>query len=102
MRKSIMYTMVMLLSLSIALSPVAALAVDDAGVYVYRSEPTGKAMLGDALVVRPLSMVCLAVTSVVFLVGWPFAAAGGNSEEAKQALLRDPVQYTFKRPLGNF
>lgn len=102
MRKSIMYTMVMLLSLSIALTPVVALAVDDAGVYVYRSEPTAKAMIGDALVVRPLSLAFLAVTSVVFLVGWPFAAAGGNSEEAKQALLKDPVQFTFQRPLGNY
>jgi len=97
-----MYTMVMILSLSIALSPVSALALESGDVYVYRSEPTGKAMLGDALVVRPLSLACLAVTSVVFLIGWPFAAAGGNSEEAKQALLKDPVQYTFKRPLGDF
>ena len=50
MRKSIMYTMVMLLSLSIALAPVSALAADDSSVYIYRSEPSGKAMLGDALV----------------------------------------------------
>ena len=59
-------------------------------------------MIGDALIVRPVSLVCLGVTSLVFLIGWPFAAAGGNEDEAKQALLKDPVQYTFKRPLGDF
>jgi hypothetical protein len=84
------------------LTPVAALAVDDGAVYIYKSEPTGEAMIGDALIVRPVSLVCLGVTSLVFLVGWPFAALGGNSDAAKQKLLRDPVRYTFKRPLGDF
>lgn len=102
MRKLITYTVVMLLSLSISLAPVSALAMGDNDVFVYRSAPSGEAMIGDALIVRPVSLVCLGVTSLVFLIGWPFAAAGGNEEEAKQTLLKDPVQYTFKRPLGDF
>jgi len=100
MRKCITYAVVLLLSLSIATAPV--LAMDDAGVYVMKSEPSGEAMIGDALIVRPVSLVCLGVTSFVFLIGWPFAAAGGNVDQAKQNLLKDPVQYTFKRPLGDF
>lgn len=102
MRKLITYTVVMLLGLSIALGPVSALAMQDTDVFVYRSEPSGEAMIGDALIVRPVSLVCLGVSSLVFLIGWPFAAAGGNQDQAKQALLKDPVQYTFKRPLGDF
>lgn len=100
MRKFITYAVVMLLSLSIVTAPV--LAMDDASVYVMKSEPSGEAMIGDALIVRPVSLVCLGVTSFVFLIGWPFAAAGGNVDQAKQNLLKDPVQYTFKRPLGDF
>jgi hypothetical protein len=92
----------MMLGLSIALGPLPALARQDTDVFVYRSKPSGEAMIGDALVVRPVSLVCLGVTSLVFLIGWPFAAAGGNEDEAKQALLKDPVEYTFKRPLGDF
>jgi hypothetical protein len=103
MRKFITYTVVMLLSLSISLAPVSALAMEERGdVFVFRSEPSGEAMIGDALIVRPVSLVCLGVSSLVFLIGWPFAAAGGNEDQAKQALLKDPVQYTFKRPLGDF
>lgn len=106
MRKFIMYTVVMLLSLSISLAPVSALAMGDkmgeTDVFVFRGQPSGEAMIGDALIVRPVSLVCLGVSSLVFLIGWPFAAAGGNQDQAKQTLLKDPVQYTFKRPLGDF
>jgi len=103
MRKFITYTVVMLLSLSISLAPVSALASEERGdVFVFRSEPTAAAMIGDVLVVRPISLVGLGVTSLSFLISWPFSALGGNSDQAKQALLKDPVQYTFKRPLGDF
>lgn len=105
MRKPMVVMVVVLLSLSLALAPVPALAameVEDGGIYVFQKEPSGEAMIGDALIVRPVSIVCLGVSSLVFLVGWPFAAAGGNEDEAKQKLLKDPVQYTFKRPLGDF
>jgi len=102
MRKLITYMVVMMISLSFSLTPVAAMAQEDAAVNIYSSGPTGEAMIGDALIVRPVSLVCLGVTSLVFLIGWPFAAAGGNQAEAKQKLLKDPVDYTFKRPLGDF
>ena len=102
MRKFNTYTVVMLISLSIALAPVSAMAMENNDVFVYRTEPSGEAMIGDALIVRPVSLVCLGVSSLVFLIGWPFAAAGGNQDQAKQTLLKDPVQYTFKRPLGDF
>jgi hypothetical protein len=102
MRKFITYMVVIMISLTLSLAPVAAMATEDAGVFVFKSEPSGEAMIGDALIVRPVSLVCLGVSSLVFLVGWPFAAAGGNADVAKQKLLKDPVHYTFKRPLGDF
>ena len=102
MRKSLVHTVVILLSLCLAMAPVSAMAMENEATKVFRTEPSGEAMIGDALVVRPVSIVCLGVSSFVFLIGWPFAAAGGNQAEAKQKLLKDPVQYTFKRPLGQF
>ena len=102
MRKLITYMVVMMISLSFSLTPVAAMAQEEIAVNVYDSGASGEAMIGDALIVRPVSLVCLGVTSLVFLVGWPFAAAGGNQADAKQKLLKDPVDYTFKRPLGDF
>ena len=102
MRKFITYVVVMLISLSISLAPVSALAMEDTEVYVFRSEPTAAAMIGDVLVVRPFALVGLGVTSLSFLISWPFSALGGNSDVAKQKLLKEPVNYTFKRPLGDF
>ena len=66
MRKLITYTVVMVLGLSIALGPVPALAMQDTDVFVYRSAPSGEAMIGDALIVRPVSLVCLGVSSLFF------------------------------------
>lgn len=102
MRKSLISTLVAVISLSLVLAPVSALAQLDRGITVFEEDASGEAMIGDALIVRPISIICLGATSLVFLVGWPFAAAGGNAEEAKQKLLKDPVNYTFKRPLGEF
>lgn len=102
MRKFLTYMVVMLISATLSLAPITALAQDEAGVYGLRDEIGAEAMIGDALIVRPVSLVCLGVSSLVFLIGWPFAAAGGNQDEAKQKMLKDPVEFTFKRPLGDF
>ena len=102
MRRIITYTVVICISLSIALTPVSVLAEQGGDVHVFRDEPSAAAMMGDVLVVRPISLVGLGVTSLTFLISWPFSAAGGNSDQAKQKLLKDPVQFTFKRPLGDF
>ena len=40
--------------------------------------------------------------AAIFLVPWPFAALGGNTEETWDSLVADPAAYTFKRPLGDF
>ena len=102
MRRIITYAVVLCISLSIALTPVSVLAREDGEIYIFKNEPSAAAMMGDILVVRPFSIVGLGVTSLTFLISWPFSALGGNSDEAKQKLLRDPVQYTFRRPLGDF
>ena len=102
MRRLIMSVVVLLISVTVTLAPISAMAMEDTDIYIFRTEPSGEAMIGDALIVRPVSLVCLGVSSLVFLIGWPFAAAGGNQDVAKKKLLKDPVQYTFKRPLGDF
>ena len=65
-------------------------------------EPTGGMMMWDALVMRPIGIVGTAVGSVVWLVSYPFAAWGGNSNESTQRLVTDPFEWTFQRPLGEF
>ena len=102
MRKFLTYMVVLLISATLSLAPITALAQEETGVYGLRNEIGAEAMIGDALIVRPVSLVCLGVSSLVFLIGWPFAALGGNQDVAKQKMLKDPVEFTFKRPLGDF
>jgi hypothetical protein len=37
-----------------------------------------------------------------FLISLPFSLLGGNTKEAFNALVAQPAQYTFLRPVGDF
>lgn len=65
-------------------------------------EPTGGMMMWDALVMRPVGIVGTALGSVVWLVSYPFAYWGGNTDASTEALVQHPFEWTFQRPLGEF
>jgi hypothetical protein len=65
-------------------------------------EPTGGMMMWDALVMRPVGMVGTALGSVVWVVSYPFAYWGGNTGASTEALVQNPFEWTFQRPLGEF
>ena len=60
------------------------------------------AMTVDLVVARPAGAVATVAGAAIFLVSWPFAALGGNTEETWDSLVADPAAYTFQRPLGDF
>jgi len=70
--------------------------------YMETEKPTGGMMMWDALAMRPIGIVGTAVGAVVWLVSYPFAALGGNTDESTQKLVVDPFDWTFQRPLGEF
>jgi hypothetical protein len=51
---------------------------------------------------RPIGIVGTALGSVVWVVSYPFAALGGNVDESTEALVQQPFDWTFQRPLGEF
>ncbi len=59
-------------------------------------------MTFDALVVRPIGFLGTAFGAAVYIVSFPFSALGGNSKAAYKKLVAEPVEFTFKRPLGDF
>jgi hypothetical protein len=65
-------------------------------------EPSGGMMMWDALVMRPVGIVGTAMGSVVWLVSYPFAYLGGNTDASTEALVQNPFEWTFQRPLGEF
>lgn len=69
---------------------------------VKQIEPSAESMTADILLIRPASIVGTAIGVCVYIISIPFSALGGNMEQASQALVAKPAQYTFSRPLGSF
>ena len=91
-----------LLIMTLCLSPVSALALDDSEIYVFKREPQGNQMAGEFVIIRPIAMGCLVLSTAAYVLAVPFAALGGNAKEVTQKMVKDPFNYTFRRPLGDF
>ncbi len=64
------------------------------------AQPSGGAMVVDALVARPLLVVATAAGTGLFLVSLPFTALGGNVGGAAETLVKTPAEAAFRRCLG--
>lgn len=62
--------------------------------------PSYGAVMGDALFVRPITLVATVVGAVVWVVTSPLTAVTGTIGEAGQTLVVDPFATTFYRCLG--
>ena len=82
------------------IAPVASTALADE--YFEREDPSGAMMIFDVILVRPIGIVATVVGSVFYVISLPFSLLGENSDEASQALIKDPAAYTCSRPLGEF
>jgi hypothetical protein len=70
--------------------------------YFESEEPEGGEMIYDFVIVRPIGIIATAVGSIFYVVSLPFSAWGDNVDAAREKLVKDPFNYTFKRPLGEF
>ncbi|MCU0561354.1 MAG: hypothetical protein MUD16_14320 [Desulfobacterales bacterium] len=93
-------TTIMVLTAVLVMGPLAAAA--PAAEQMEKEKPTGGMMMWDTFALRPIGICATAIGSVVWLVSYPFALLGGNTEEATDALVRAPYEWTFERPLGEF
>jgi len=62
--------------------------------------PNPMNVAADVLILRPLGLIMIPVTGLIYGLGYPFAKAAGNEQEVYQSLLGDTIAYTFHRPLG--
>jgi hypothetical protein len=63
-------------------------------------DPSALAMVGDAVLARPLGLIFTTVGAVTYVVTLPFSLAGGNAKEAGKQLVGGPAMATFVRCLG--
>ena len=101
MNKLIKYPATGLLIMAMLMLPLgtAALAGQE---YIESEDASGDAMIYDFVIVRPISAVATLASTTVYILSLPFSALGGNSDEAAEKLVKEPFEWTFERPLGEF
>ena len=70
--------------------------------YQFAEPGSAEAMIADVIVARPIGLMATVVGSTVYVVSLPFSLLGGNEEQAREKLVKEPIAFTFKRPLGEF
>jgi hypothetical protein len=63
-------------------------------------ERAGGDMALDLLLARPIGLLAIIGGSVAFVVSLPFTIPSGSMDAAADAMVKQPIDYTFKRPLG--
>jgi len=79
---------------------VVALAMASSPVLAQTDSPSGSDMFVDLVVTRPLGLIGVVVGSAAFVVALPFTIPSGSVGRSAEELVKKPVRYTFKRPLG--
>jgi len=100
MRRIAKQSIVIVLAAALVFIPFATAAL--AGTYTDKEDIDAGAMAADFLFARPIGIVSVVAGAAIFIVSLPFSALGGNVKDAAQKLVKDPINFTFKRPLGEF
>ena len=84
---------------------VAVLTAAMAGQPVLANEQLPKDRAGgdmflDAVFARPMGLVAIVAGSAAFVVALPFTIFSGSVGSSADELVKKPIDYTFKRPLG--
>ena len=77
-----------------------ALAIASSPLRAQTASPSGSDMFVDLVVARPLGLVAIVAGSAAFVVALPFTIPSGSVNWSAEQLVKRPIRYTFKRPLG--
>lgn len=101
MRRFTRYTVVICLAAALVILPMASgFAADTAAAG--EESPSLPTVLVDTVMLRPLGIASTVLGLVGYAVSLPFSIPGGNNEVVWENLVEAPVEYTFKRPIGEF
>ena len=89
-----------LLILLVAAMLVGSASADEIPVDPQLPPPNPMNVAADVFILRPVGLIMIPVTGLVYVLGYPFAKAAGNEREVYQSLLGNTIEDTFHRPLG--
>jgi len=99
MKKIMFFTLLTLFIFGIVATPAYCQDVERKS---YKSTGRAEAFIIDLLIARPIGIAACVVGAAGLVATAPFAATSGSGEQAIDAFLREPGEYTFMRPLGQF
>ena len=99
MHKSIKQSIVFVVIATLVIMPLGSISF--AQDQPQNQEISAEKMIFDFVLVRPLGIIATTVGTCFFIVSLPFSLLGGNTKDAYQKMIAEPVKYTFKRPLGD-
>jgi hypothetical protein len=67
----------------------------------FTAQPMGEFIIFDALVLRPLGLVSMAVGAGGAVFAYPWAAPSHTEDRVDRELIQKPYWYTFCRPIGD-
>ena len=97
MKKKILFVLITIILLGI-IAPSAY--CQETEKTSYRGTGKGEAMLFDLIFLRPLGIASCAIGFAGTIASLPLTIPNNNAEEVANALVTEPVSYTFIRPLG--
>ncbi len=62
--------------------------------------PSGDAMIFDLFIIRPLAAAGFVIGTGISVLATPFALASGSTKQTYNALVTQPYDFAFCRPLG--
>jgi hypothetical protein len=77
-----------------------ALTMASSPLLAQTASPSGSDMFVDLVVTRPLGLLGVVAGSVAFVIALPFTIPSGSVNRSAEELVKKPIRYTFKRPLG--
>ena len=86
--------------LAVAVLTVAMVGQAVAGNEQLPKDRAGGDMFLDAVFARPMGLIAIVAGSVGFVVALPFTLISGSVDSAANEMVKKPIDYTFKRPLG--
>jgi hypothetical protein len=65
-----------------------------------KEKPEPEEVIGDLVFLRPLGFCSFVLGTAVFIVSLPAAVVTKSTKQTAEVLVKEPFDYTFKRPLG--
>ncbi len=100
-RKNVTRIAIALLLVLTVAAPVFAQGLEMSPASKRCTGPTGEAMIADIVVLRPVGLIASSIGAIFGIASFPLAVMTNGVDRYDQKFFREPLEYTFLRPVGD-